>query len=171
VVGAAGQAPFRPLLGSLGRRLRRRPHQQTHGPVNLVRFGTEVLADGGAFTPTTGTLSRRPMPRGAAIRMVNAGLEGFFRAAALELPRGLRIFTGRTTSQKGVLTNAPGLFLLRGIYLHGGASQKLVLLCYRSERWPARAHQVSVSADCLHKPAPANAMFSRRSEFPARRQR
>jgi NAD(P)-dependent dehydrogenase (short-subunit alcohol dehydrogenase family) len=31
------------------------------------------------------------MPGGAAISMVNAGLEGFVRAAALELPRGLRI--------------------------------------------------------------------------------
>jgi NAD(P)-dependent dehydrogenase (short-subunit alcohol dehydrogenase family) len=31
------------------------------------------------------------MPGGAAISMVNAGLEGFVRAAALDLPRGVRI--------------------------------------------------------------------------------
>jgi NAD(P)-dependent dehydrogenase (short-subunit alcohol dehydrogenase family) len=50
-----------------------------------------VFADGGSCTLKTGILSRRPLPRGAAISTVNAGLEGFVRAAALELPRGLRI--------------------------------------------------------------------------------
>ena len=31
------------------------------------------------------------MPESASISMVNAGLEGFVRAAALELPRGMRV--------------------------------------------------------------------------------
>jgi len=31
------------------------------------------------------------MPGGAVISLVNAGLEGFVRAAALELPRGVRV--------------------------------------------------------------------------------
>ena len=33
----------------------------------------------------------QPMPGSASISMVNAGLEGFVRAAALEMPRNLRI--------------------------------------------------------------------------------
>ena len=33
----------------------------------------------------------QPMPGSASISLVNAGLEGFVRAAALEMPRGLRI--------------------------------------------------------------------------------
>ena len=33
----------------------------------------------------------QPMPGSASISMVNAGLEGFVRVAALEMPRNLRI--------------------------------------------------------------------------------
>jgi len=61
------------------------------GQVNLVRVGAAAVADGGSFTLTSGVLSHSPMPGSAAISLVNAGLEGFARAAALELPRGIRI--------------------------------------------------------------------------------
>jgi NAD(P)-dependent dehydrogenase (short-subunit alcohol dehydrogenase family) len=60
------------------------------GQVNLIRIGHAYLNDGGSFTVTSGVLSRDPMPGSCSISMVNAGLEGFVRAAALELPRGLR---------------------------------------------------------------------------------
>ena len=33
----------------------------------------------------------RPMPGSASVSLVNAGLEGFVRAAALEMPRRVRI--------------------------------------------------------------------------------
>jgi NAD(P)-dependent dehydrogenase (short-subunit alcohol dehydrogenase family) len=49
------------------------------------------INDGGSFTLTSGVLAAEPMPGSAAISLVNAGLEGFVRAAALELPRGLRV--------------------------------------------------------------------------------
>ena len=91
VVSAAGQAVFRPLLGLSDADFAVGITNKLMGQVNLVRFGVEVLADGGSFTLTSGILSRQPMPSGAAISMVNAGIEGFVRAAALELPRGLRI--------------------------------------------------------------------------------
>lgn len=61
------------------------------GQVNLVRIGLPFLSDGGSFTLTSGILSREPMKGSASISMVNAALEGFVRAAALELPRGLRV--------------------------------------------------------------------------------
>jgi NAD(P)-dependent dehydrogenase (short-subunit alcohol dehydrogenase family) len=61
------------------------------GQVNLVRVGAAAVADRGSFTLTSGVLSQSPMPGSAAISLVNAGLEGFVRAAALELPRGIRI--------------------------------------------------------------------------------
>jgi NAD(P)-dependent dehydrogenase (short-subunit alcohol dehydrogenase family) len=91
VVSAAGQAAFRPLLGLSDAEFALGLDNKLMGQVNLVRLGVERLADSGSFTLTSGILSRRPMPGGAAISMVNAGLEGFARAAALELPRGLRI--------------------------------------------------------------------------------
>jgi len=61
------------------------------GQVNLVRSGQKQMRDNGSFTLTSGVLSREPMKGSASISMVNAGLEGFVRAAALELPRGIRI--------------------------------------------------------------------------------
>ena len=61
------------------------------GQVNLVRIGRQYVHDNGSFTLTSGVLSREPMKGSASISMVNAGLEGFARAAALELPRGMRI--------------------------------------------------------------------------------
>lgn len=61
------------------------------GQVNLVRIGRQFANDRASFTLTSGVLSREPMKGSASISMVNAGLEGFTRAAALELPRGMRI--------------------------------------------------------------------------------
>ncbi len=61
------------------------------GQVNLVRIGRDHIRDNGAFTLTSGMLAQTPMPGGASISMVNAGIEGFVRAAALELPRGIRV--------------------------------------------------------------------------------
>ena len=91
VVSVAGEAAWKPLAQltdedfafSLGSKLM--------GQVNLVRFGSDVVADGGSFTLTSGVLATRPTPGGAAITLVNAGVDAFTRAAALELPRGIRI--------------------------------------------------------------------------------
>jgi NAD(P)-dependent dehydrogenase (short-subunit alcohol dehydrogenase family) len=61
------------------------------GQVNLVRFGLDQVADGGSFTLTAGYLARSPMPGAATFSLVNAGLEGFARSAALDLPRRIRL--------------------------------------------------------------------------------
>lgn len=66
-------------------------HNKLLGQINLVRLGLESIYDGGSFTLTSGLLAQRPMVGSAAISTVNAGLEGFVKAAALELPRGLRV--------------------------------------------------------------------------------
>jgi len=61
------------------------------GQVNLVRVGMSFIRENGSFTLTSGILSHQPMPGSSSISMVNAGLEGFVRAAALEMPRGIRV--------------------------------------------------------------------------------
>jgi NAD(P)-dependent dehydrogenase (short-subunit alcohol dehydrogenase family) len=61
------------------------------GQVNVVLTGQEFLNDGGSFTLTSGILSEDPIRYGAAASLVNGALESFVRAAAIELPRGLRI--------------------------------------------------------------------------------
>jgi NAD(P)-dependent dehydrogenase (short-subunit alcohol dehydrogenase family) len=91
VVCVAGQAAFRPLLALTDADFALSISNKMMGQVNLVRFGAEAVTDKGSFTLTSGILSRQPMPGGAAISMVNSGLEGFARGAALDLPRGLRI--------------------------------------------------------------------------------
>jgi NAD(P)-dependent dehydrogenase (short-subunit alcohol dehydrogenase family) len=61
------------------------------GQVNLVRYGLESMSDGGSFTLTSGVLASQPMIGSGAVSLVNSGLEGFTRAAALEAPRRIRV--------------------------------------------------------------------------------
>jgi NAD(P)-dependent dehydrogenase (short-subunit alcohol dehydrogenase family) len=61
------------------------------GQVNVVRVGLQHINDDGSFTLTSGVLSQEPMPGMAAISMVNAAVEAFARAAALDMDRGIRI--------------------------------------------------------------------------------
>lgn len=61
------------------------------GQVNLVLIGREFANDGASFTLTSGILNRDPIRTGASAAMVNGALDAFVRAAAIELPRGLRI--------------------------------------------------------------------------------
>lgn len=61
------------------------------GQVNLVLLGRDYINDNGSFTLTSGVLSHDPIRYGACASMVNGALDCFVRAAAIELPRGLRI--------------------------------------------------------------------------------
>jgi NAD(P)-dependent dehydrogenase (short-subunit alcohol dehydrogenase family) len=61
------------------------------GQVNLVLIGRDSLNDGGSFTLTSGVLSHDPIRFGASASLVNGAIDAFVRAAAIELPRGLRI--------------------------------------------------------------------------------
>jgi NAD(P)-dependent dehydrogenase (short-subunit alcohol dehydrogenase family) len=93
VVSAAGSAKFAPFdtltdadfSFSIGNKLM--------GQVNVVRAALQagVVRDGGSVTVTSGVLAQQPMNGAAAISLVNAGLEGFARGAALEAPRGIRV--------------------------------------------------------------------------------
>ena len=91
VISAAGEARFGPLASLTDEDFRFTLANKLMGQVDLVRAGLGRVRDGGSFTLTTGVLAREPTPGGAAISLVNAGLEGFVRAAALETPRGIRI--------------------------------------------------------------------------------
>ncbi len=61
------------------------------GQINLVRLGVASMRDGGSFTLTAGAYSWKPVRGVPALAMVNGALEGFGRAAALDLPRGIRL--------------------------------------------------------------------------------
>lgn len=91
VVSAAGQAKFGSLDDLTDADYLFSFLNKLMGQANLVRIGRQFIADAGSLTLTTGVLSREPIKGSASISMVNAGLEGFVRAAALELPRGIRV--------------------------------------------------------------------------------
>lgn len=61
------------------------------GQVRLALIGQHYLNDGGSITLTSGIIGSEPIAQGVNATAVNAALEGFVRAAACELPRGLRI--------------------------------------------------------------------------------
>jgi NADP-dependent 3-hydroxy acid dehydrogenase YdfG len=61
------------------------------GQVSLVTLGVKRIHAGGSFTLTTGQINEDPIRFGVSGAMVNGGLDGFVRSAAIELPRGLRI--------------------------------------------------------------------------------
>jgi len=91
VVCAAGGTRFRPLSELSEEDFLFTLHHKLLGQINLVRLGVRFVADRGSFALTSGTLSRRASPGGAAIAVANAGVEAFVASAALELPRGIRI--------------------------------------------------------------------------------
>jgi NAD(P)-dependent dehydrogenase (short-subunit alcohol dehydrogenase family) len=91
VVSVAGNASFGALDGLTDDDFQLALGNKLMGQVNLVRLGLDRLRDGGSFTLTSGLLAREPMVGSASISMANGAIESFVAAAALELPRGLRI--------------------------------------------------------------------------------
>ena len=91
IVSTAGAARFAPLEKLSDEDFRFSLANKLMGQVNLARIGLDYLNDKGSITLTSGILSHQPMAGSAVISLVNAGLEGFARAAALEAPRGIRV--------------------------------------------------------------------------------
>ena len=85
IVCAAGGAVFKPLAALSDADFEKCLHDKLKGQVNVVRAGSQYVRPGGSITITSGVLAQEPMPGVAAISLVNARLEGFGRAAALEL--------------------------------------------------------------------------------------
>ncbi|WP_148714060.1 short chain dehydrogenase [Chitinolyticbacter meiyuanensis] len=91
VVIAAGGGVMAPLAEFTVEQYRASFNDKLLGQVNVVLAGQHVLNDGGSFTLTSGILSHEPIPLGSAMTMGSAAIDAFAVAAAIELPRGLRI--------------------------------------------------------------------------------
>lgn len=91
IISTAGNAKFAPFASLSDADFQFSLDNKLMGQVNLARLGIESLNAGGSITLTSGILAQQPMPGSGAISLVNAGLEGFTRAAALEAPRGIRV--------------------------------------------------------------------------------
>jgi NADP-dependent 3-hydroxy acid dehydrogenase YdfG len=103
VVATVGSAPFKPLADLTREDFAAGYANKVQTQLDVVRIGTPYVADGGSFTLTTGVLAREPIRTGAASSLANGALEAFVMAAAVELPRGIRINAVSPT----VLVEAP----------------------------------------------------------------
>jgi NAD(P)-dependent dehydrogenase (short-subunit alcohol dehydrogenase family) len=86
VISCAGNAAFKPFADLTDADYELGLRSKLIGQVTLARIAEVHLRDGGSITLTTEVLAMHPMPGSASVSMVNAGLEGFVPAAALELP-------------------------------------------------------------------------------------
>mgnify|MGYP006182264657 FL=1 len=91
LICAAGNVTFAPLGEMNADSFALGLKDKLMGQVNLLLIGREYANDGASFTFTTGVLSHDPIRTGASAALVNGALDSFVKAAAIELPRGLRI--------------------------------------------------------------------------------
>ncbi|HEY8605929.1 MAG TPA: short chain dehydrogenase [Noviherbaspirillum sp.] len=91
VVAAAGEVHFGPFADMTPAQFDIGLRQKLMGQVNVALVARDRLADGGSITLTSGILTQEPIRYGVSATTVNAAVEGFARAAAIELPRALRI--------------------------------------------------------------------------------
>jgi NAD(P)-dependent dehydrogenase (short-subunit alcohol dehydrogenase family) len=137
LVSAAGKVKFAPLEAMTEADYAIGLKDKLMGQVNLVLIGREFIADGGSFTLTSGVLTHDPVRFGSSASMVNGAVEAFVRAAAIELPRGLRI---NAVSPGVLLESMPGYGpFFRG---HEPVPAARVALAYAKSVEGARTGQV-----------------------------
>lgn len=76
------------------------------GQINLVLIGQHYINPKGSFTLITGALTHEPQINFANASAANGAVEGFVRAAAIELQNGIRINAVSPT----VIENSPQYF-------------------------------------------------------------
>ncbi|HHG8775412.1 TPA: short chain dehydrogenase [Raoultella planticola] len=91
IVSATGSLFFGPLATMSDRDFNQGLQDKLLGQIRLALTGQHYLKDGGSITLISGIVAHEPIAQGVNATTVNAGLEGFVRAAACELPRGIRI--------------------------------------------------------------------------------
>ena len=91
VACTAGKTPYAALDELSSDQFAEGVRDKLLGQIELVRQGARHLRDGGSFTLVSGVLGVDPIRTGAVASTVNGGIDSFVRAAAIELPRGLRV--------------------------------------------------------------------------------
>lgn len=85
VISTSGDAKFGPLDDLSDEDFTLGLNNKLMGQVNLVRLGRDYLNDGGSFTLTSGILAIHPHAASVMLTMINSGVEGFVRSAAIGL--------------------------------------------------------------------------------------
>jgi NAD(P)-dependent dehydrogenase (short-subunit alcohol dehydrogenase family) len=86
-----GDAAFGPLDQLTDSQIELTLSSKLMGQINMARRGIARLRPNGVLVMTGGILAYTPWPGTSMVAMVNAGLEGFVRAAALDMTQGRRL--------------------------------------------------------------------------------
>ena len=84
-VNTAADLTYAPLAGMERGAIDRMLAGKFWGPVNLVQYGVQNLRAGGSILLFSGLAADRPAPGTVLVSALNAGIEGFTRALAVEL--------------------------------------------------------------------------------------
>ena len=88
---AAGEVAFAPLSELTAEKWQFSLGSKLLGQINLVQEAIPFIEEKGSFTLVSGVINDEPIITGVAASAVSGALEGFVRASAIELPKGLRI--------------------------------------------------------------------------------
>jgi len=91
VACAAGDVFLAPLEMTTDEQWANSINAKGMGQINLVRAALPYIADKGSFTLISGVLTDEYVAGGVIGTVINHIVEGFVKAAAVELPRGVRI--------------------------------------------------------------------------------
>ncbi len=91
LVVASGSVAFNSLTEMTDEQWQVGLQSKLMGQINLTRAAIPYLNDKGSITLISGILSEEPINWGVSATTINGAIEHFVKAAACELPRGLRI--------------------------------------------------------------------------------
>ena len=91
ICAAARDVVFSPLVEMTKKKYVTSMQSKQLGQIDLVIQGLKMLHNHVSFTLTTGLLNVDPIVTGTAAAMVNGAVEGFVRAAAIDMPEKQRI--------------------------------------------------------------------------------
>lgn len=106
LISTAGPTYVGPWKKLTDKEFRRGVEGKMMGQINLVLIGQHYINAGGSFTLITGALSHDPQKNFANASATNGAIEGFVRAAAIELENEIRINAVSPT----VIENSPQYF-------------------------------------------------------------
>ena len=106
LISTAGPTFVGPWKKLTDREFRKGVEGKMMGQINLVLIGQHYINPKGSFTLITGALSHDPQKNFANESAANGAVEGFVRAAAIELENGIRINAVSPT----VIENSPQYF-------------------------------------------------------------
>lgn len=106
LICTAGPTYVGPWINLTDKTFRNGVEGKMMGQINLVLIGQHYINPKGSFTLISGALTHEPQKNFANASAANSAVEGFVRAAAIELENGIRINAVSPT----VIENSPQYF-------------------------------------------------------------